>query len=450
MAGIRLKGLDAAAHPSAAAVKAAGIEFVLFYLGGAFAPLASLVQSYLAEGLDVGALWEVAAQASLGGAHQGQIDGELTVERMRFYGAPAGAGGYCTVDFEPVGSQIGTVRSYVAMFASELRKAGYRPGVYGGEVTLENTHMLVDLTFQAAGWSNGVLYPANLRQALSQQVVGGVQIDSDEALTAAWGGWNAHGVVTGAVVAPKPEAPPSTPLEAAQRHVGMTNPAPLWERIWPAHPADAVDWCAIFVSSCFAEADKALPKMDESAVTSGFAYCPDAERWAKASRWWTETPEPGDIALFCWDGSGTAQHTGIVEVVHPGGVLGTIEGNTGSPVGVYREMRSGRVIVGFLRPGGVPATAPAPAAPSSSPVTSEVPMTIADISVTIDAGNREGTTVTDIDFDKVGAATALEGTGPFNPTCSLANAGGKAVVVVKLDAPAAQKADVEVRVLAGA
>lgn len=147
----------------------------------------------------------------------------------------------------------------------------------------------------------------------------------------------------------------TTALDVAAGQVGTTDPTPYWNQIWPNRPAQAVNWCAVFVSWCFAQARTPLPKMNETAVTSGYAWCPDAETWAKTNGRWESTGQPGDIVLYCWDGSGTAEHTGIVESVNADGSIVAVEGNTGSPTGVYRETRPPSVILGFIRPPTEPA-----------------------------------------------------------------------------------------------
>lgn len=155
----------------------------------------------------------------------------------------------------------------------------------------------------------------------------------------------------------------TTPLDVAVTQLGVTDPSAYWSVIWPNRPADAQEWCACFVSWCFEQAGTPLPKMDETAVTSGFVYCPDAETWAQDHGAWSSTGEPGDIVLYCWDGSGTAEHTGIVETVNADGSIVAIEGNTEPssdyPPGVYRMDRDPSVILGFITPPVTSAPAPA-------------------------------------------------------------------------------------------
>jgi hypothetical protein len=137
-----------------------------------------------------------------------------------------------------------------------------------------------------------------------------------------------------------------TPLEAAVAQLGYRgNGDRYWAGVDPALVGD--EWCAAFVSWCFVTAGEPLPAIEAGVV--GFTYCPDAERWAKTHGAWTSSGAPGDIVLYCWDGSGTAQHTGIVESLSATGIV-AIEGNTGSPVGVWRANRPNSVILGYFRP----------------------------------------------------------------------------------------------------
>lgn len=145
-----------------------------------------------------------------------------------------------------------------------------------------------------------------------------------------------------------------TPLQAAAAQVGATDPAPFWAAVWPDHPAAAVDWCAVFVSACFASASEPLPQL-ETAVRSGFAWCPDAVGWARShGQWVTGRLQPGDVVFYCWDGSGVAEHTGIV-VADDGVTLTTVEGNTtpdgAGPVGVWQRHRPHTDVLGAWRTG---------------------------------------------------------------------------------------------------
>ena len=114
--------------------------------------------------------------------------------------------------------------------------------------------------------------------------------------------------------------------------------------------SNGVPYCAMFVSWVF---DKA------GATCSGLpgAGCTTLLRQASSRVVAARTAKPGDIVLFDWDGSGDADHVGIVEV-NNGSYLTTIEGNTsrggsGSQSNggwVARRTRSWSAVRAIVRP----------------------------------------------------------------------------------------------------
>jgi hypothetical protein len=94
---------------------------------------------------------------------------------------------------------------------------------------------------------------------------------------------------------------------------------------------DGVPWCAIFVSYCFAVgAGYTIARGFRGAgcTARGCAYVPSVEAWLRATGMWLgrTTPQPGDIAVYNWDG-GPPDHIGIVEGAGHGSFT-AIEGNT--------------------------------------------------------------------------------------------------------------------------
>jgi CHAP domain len=83
-------------------------------------------------------------------------------------------------------------------------------------------------------------------------------------------------------------------------------------------------WCAMFVSWVAAKsgAGKAIPR---------FAYCPSGAAWFRKRRRWGRQPRKGAIVFFKLNSS-VINHVGIVEAVHNGGSIVTIEGNTSDAV----------------------------------------------------------------------------------------------------------------------
>lgn len=142
-------------------------------------------------------------------------------------------------------------------------------------------------------------------------------------------------------------------VEGGGPHGNDGNITKYWAELDPG--LQGQPWCAGFVSWCFARAGCPLPAIDRA---YGFVYCPDEVKYARDHGILVAAgPAPGDIALYGF-GTGTAQHTGIVEQPCPGGAcLWAIEGNTspgdaGSQAnggGVYRRHRLMSQVVGLAR-----------------------------------------------------------------------------------------------------
>ena len=94
---------------------------------------------------------------------------------------------------------------------------------------------------------------------------------------------------------------------------------------------DGVPWCAIFVSWCYLRgAGIALCEGWHGAgvYPHGVAYVPTLDAWLRATGRTVAKPEPGDIAVFDWDGW-APDHAGLVERALGHGRVATVEGNTG-------------------------------------------------------------------------------------------------------------------------
>lgn len=107
--------------------------------------------------------------------------------------------------------------------------------------------------------------------------------------------------------------------------------------------ASGVPFCAMFDSWVFDQA---------GAVKAGLpgAYCPSILSTAKKAGKVISaaSAQPGDNVLFDWDGDGTADHIGIVEL-NTGSYLQTIEGNTNNGC-VARRTRAYSTVIGIIRP----------------------------------------------------------------------------------------------------
>lgn len=69
-------------------------------------------------------------------------------------------------------------------------------------------------------------------------------------------------------------------------------------------------WCAIFVSWVYDHAGYPLGFIE---APKGYQSCQGGYNYWKARGQLTNEPQPGDIALFDWDGNGHCDHTGIFE-----------------------------------------------------------------------------------------------------------------------------------------
>ena len=121
-------------------------------------------------------------------------------------------------------------------------------------------------------------------------------------------------------------------LAEALRHVGVReDPAGSNRTMFGRwFGRDGVPWCAIFVSYCYdVGAGVVLCRGWHGAGVGprGVAYVPTLAAWLRATGRATDEPQPGDLAVFDWDG-GLPDHVGIVVHRNGAGGLLTVEGNT--------------------------------------------------------------------------------------------------------------------------
>lgn len=113
-------------------------------------------------------------------------------------------------------------------------------------------------------------------------------------------------------------------------------------------------WCAMFVSWNYVAAGSKSFKAGQH-----YAYCPYILSDAKAGRnglQLVSSPQPGDIVLYCWNGTGVPEHTGLFErwLDSKGSSFSAIEGNTsaGNDANggeVQRRQRDRSLVVAFVR-----------------------------------------------------------------------------------------------------
>lgn len=114
-------------------------------------------------------------------------------------------------------------------------------------------------------------------------------------------------------------------------------------------------WCYAFVQWCFDTVGTGarLPYVCMY-VPYGVQYSRDVFQSIERA----DAPRPGDIVHFTWDMDvwppdrpGTGDHVGLVESWDGGDTITTIEGNVGSPQGVWRLRRSiSATVINFWRP----------------------------------------------------------------------------------------------------
>ena len=88
---------------------------------------------------------------------------------------------------------------------------------------------------------------------------------------------------------------------------------------------DGVAWCGMFVSWCYAMANKPLPNIG---FKKGFAGCQTAAAYFVKNNLVVTTPKEGDIVLFDWNNDNRYDHTGIFVKMTSVNTFESIEGNT--------------------------------------------------------------------------------------------------------------------------
>lgn len=140
-------------------------------------------------------------------------------------------------------------------------------------------------------------------------------------------------------------------VEIARKEAGYKEAAGNKTKYGKWFGLDGVAWCGMFVSWCYFQAGKPLPKIG---FLKGFAGCQTAHVYFKKNGWITTTPVAGDIVLFDWNKDGRYDHTGIFEGWINDTKFETIEGNT-SPLNnsnggeVMKRIRNKSVAI-FIHP----------------------------------------------------------------------------------------------------
>jgi hypothetical protein len=194
--GVR-EGIDfSGSYPPAAAMRAAGRDFVVRYArktGSLDKQITSIEAAYWrANGIDVGIVDEAGSARALDGFAAGAADARAAAAAVAGVGGP-GDGGviYMAVDFDATPAQTaGLVRQFIAGAASVL---GYdRTGVYGSYAVVRYMldNRVCRYAWQTYAWSAGQWDArAHLQQYRNGQTLGGVAVDFNRAPAVDFGQW---------------------------------------------------------------------------------------------------------------------------------------------------------------------------------------------------------------------------------------------------------------------
>lgn len=136
--------------------------------------------------------------------------------------------------------------------------------------------------------------------------------------------------------------------------------------LWYAPSLNGQKWCAMFVSWVFHHAGHPLGNIQSK---NGIHHCQSAHNYYKEKGRLTANPEPGDIVIYDWEGTGHADHIGIfinwtntdrTAIEAWEGNTSTSNNNDGGQV--MKRVRSRNLIKSFINPGVYTETAVTPVA----------------------------------------------------------------------------------------
>ena len=123
----------------------------------------------------------------------------------------------------------------------------------------------------------------------------------------------------------------------ALSQVGQVGGYPYWS--WYGF-SSRVEWCACFVSWCYAQVGLSEPRFS-GCTSGGMAWFQSHGQWGDRNY---ADIAPGDAIFFDWDGSGNADHVGIVVGVDETRVY-TVEGNSGGDACNYKSYPRGSSVI---------------------------------------------------------------------------------------------------------
>ncbi len=185
-------GIDYAwAHPDPKAIKAAGYQFVCRYYSRD--PSKNLTRpeadALAALGLWIVGNWEYGAQDALRGRAGGVADAQTARAQADACGQPRPRPIYSSEDWDVTPEQEATVTDYLRGWDSVMGAA--QVGEYGGyyPVKAQLDTGVIAWAWQTRAWSGGRWEPrVNIRQT-GTAIVGGVEVDVNQAMTADYGQW---------------------------------------------------------------------------------------------------------------------------------------------------------------------------------------------------------------------------------------------------------------------
>lgn len=146
-----------------------------------------------AQGLAVGFADEYGATEALGGSSAGRARAIKTQVYASALGAPRGTAFYAPADWDVGPGQMSLVLDYAVAHDAYLRDNFYRGGMYGGYPVCAylRAHGYTGLLWQTYAWSGGQwLDGVAIRQTRNGIIVGGANVDQDEAEVIDWGQWS--------------------------------------------------------------------------------------------------------------------------------------------------------------------------------------------------------------------------------------------------------------------
>jgi hypothetical protein len=138
--------------------------------------------------------------------------------------------------------------------------------------------------------------------------------------------------------------------------------------LWYEPRLNGQKWCAMFVSWVFHHAGHPLGAIQ---TRNGIHHCQSAHNYYKGKGQLTANPEPGDIVIYDWEGTGYADHIGIFIkwTTTEKTAIEAWEGNTSTSNNsdggrVMKRVRSRNLIKSFINPGVYPTSVVTPVSSS--------------------------------------------------------------------------------------